>query len=126
MNYTVKDIKKVNLDLLLKLSKVFNFDKIETSYFEHILEFYDDKKLVAMINYCILPCMKGRYRLFIRNLYFLNKDNLDTIIKSLCKYCKTVNLAIKTTFDNDKFDDDCKKALYNNNFKGNEVLYYIY
>ena len=70
--------------------------------------------------------MKGRYRLFIRNLYFLNKDNLDDIIKSLCKYCKTVNLAIKTTFDNDKFDDDCKKALYNNNFKGNEVLYYIY
>lgn len=126
MNYTVKNIKKVNLDLLLKLSKVFNFDKIETSYFEHVLEFYEDKKLVAMINYCFIPSMKGRMRLFIRNLYFLNKNNLDNIIKSLCEYCKNENLSIKTTLDNNKFDDDCKKALYNNNFKGNEVLYYIY
>ncbi len=126
MNYTVKNIKKVNLDLLLKLSKVFNFDKIETSYFEHVLEFYEDKKLVAMINYCFIPSMKGRMRLFIRNLYFLNKNNLDNIIKSLCEYCKKNNLSIKTTLYNDKFDEDCKKALYNNNFKGDEVLYYIY
>jgi hypothetical protein len=126
MTYIVKDIKKINLDLLLKLSQVFNFNKIETNCYEHILEFYDDKKLIAMINYCILPCMKGRYRLFIRNLYFLNKENLDGIIKSLCNYCKTVNLAIKTTFDNEKFDNDCKKALYDNNFKGDKVLYYIY
>ena len=70
--------------------------------------------------------MKGRMRLFIRNLYFLNKDDLDNIFKSLINYCKKNNLSIKTTLYNDKYDEDCKKALYNNNFKGEEVLYYIY
>lgn len=126
MSYEVKDIKKINLDLLLNLSSIFRFDKINIEYFEHILEIYDDKKLIAMINYCFIPSMKGRMRLFMRNLYFLNKDNLDDIIKSLCNYCKKNNLSIKTTLYNDKFDEDCKKALYKNDFKGDEVLYYIY
>ena len=126
MSYDVKDIKKINLDLLLNLSSVFNFDKIDISYFEHILEIYDGKKIIAMINYCFIPSMKGRMRLFIRNLYFLNKDDLDNIFKSLINYCKKNNLSIKTTLYNDKYDEDCKKALYNNNFKGEEVLYYIY
>jgi hypothetical protein len=126
MSYNVKDIKKINLDLLLNLSNIFHFNKIDIEYFEHILEIYDNNKLIGMINYCFIPSMKGRMRLFIRNLYFLNKDNLDNIIKSLCNYCKKNNLSIKTTLYNDKFDEDCKKALYNNNFKGDEVLYYIY
>jgi hypothetical protein len=126
MSYYVKDIKKIHLDLLLKLSSTFHFDKIDVQHFEHILEIYDGKNIIAMINYCYIPSMKGRMRLFIRNLYYLNKDNLDNIIKSLCSYCKINNLSIKTTFYNNKFDEDCKKALYNNDFKGDEVLHYIY
>jgi hypothetical protein len=139
MSYTVKDKKKINFDSLLELSNIFNIYKIETSYFEHVLEFYDtkqpinantntninNKQIIAMINYCLIPSMKGHTRLFIRNLYFLDKNNLNDIIKSLCEYCKKNNLSIKTTLDNNKFDEDCKKALMDNDFKGNDVLYYI-
>lgn len=133
MSYTIINVEKINLDILMKISNIFNLDKIETNYYENILEVYDsehtdsnnNEKIVGVVNYCLIPSMKGQTRLFIRNLYFLDKNNFDNIIKSLCKYCTKNNLSIKTTFDNNKFDNECKKILYDNNFKGDDVLYYI-
>ena len=121
----IKNNNTISVELLVKLSNIFNFDNIDITYFENILEFYCNKKILAMINYCFIPSINGNTRLFIRNLYYKNKDDLDKIIKALCEYCKKNKLSIKTTLYNNKFDDDCIKILHNNNFKGNDVLYYI-
>jgi hypothetical protein len=122
----IKNNSKITVETLIKLSSIFNFDNIDITYFENILEFYCNKKILAMINYCFIPTIDGNMRLFIRNLYYIDKNDLDKIIKALCEYCKKNKLSIKTTLYNNKFDNDCIKILYDNNFKGgNDVLYYI-
>lgn len=110
----------------MKISNLFNLSTIDTNYYEKILELYDiDNNIVSVINYCLIPSLKGKTRLFIRNVYLLDRNNFDNIIKSLCEYCKNNNLSIKTTLDNDKYDEDFIKILHENNFKGKNVLYYI-
>ena len=49
--------------------------------------------------------MAGKYRVYIRNLYYINNTYIDDIIKSLCKYCRKKNLTIKTILDTGKFND---------------------
>ena len=118
MTYKIKEIKNANYKLLLKIAIIFNIEKIDISYYENFL--------LRLYNYCITPSMKGRDKLFIRNLFYCDFIYLDDIIKTLCNYCKNINLIIMTTFDNNIFTQDCKDALFNNNFKGNDVIYYLY
>lgn len=125
MSYKIKNNEKINFEEIMKLSTIFNFTKIETNNYESVLEFYKSKEIVGMINYCLIPSLKGKTRLFIRNVYLLDKNNFDNIIKSLCIYCKKNNLSIKTTLEEDKYNIEFKKILYENNFKGENVLYYI-
>ncbi len=130
MSLKVKQIEKPDIDLLLDLSRRFDFDNINISYYESIFEFYDKTtegyNLVGLINYCILPSMAGKYRVYIRNLYYINNTYINDIIKSLCKYCKKKKLTINTSLQNNKFNDKCKKAFYDNNFKGEDIIYYLY
>jgi hypothetical protein len=121
-----KNTKNINFDVLLKFSQYFNFNRIDINNFENILEIYDaNNVLCAIVNYCFLPSLMGGLYLYIRDLYYIDRNNLDGIIKSLCDYCKNNKFAIKTILDNDKFDDDIIKALYNNNFNGKNILYYL-
>jgi len=125
MSYKIKNKEKINFEEIIKLSTIFNFFKIESNNYESILELYDAEKIVGMINYCLIPSLKGKTRLFIRNIYLLDDDNFDNIIKSLCAYCKKKNLSIKTTLEQDKYNTKFIKILHENNFKGENVLYYI-
>jgi hypothetical protein len=126
MNLKVIKIENPDLDLIINLAKKFNFDNIKMSNYEAILEFIDNNNLVGFINYTIHPSMAGKHRVYIRNLYYINNTYIDTIIKSLCKYCKKKNLTIKTELNAGQFNDKCKEAFYKNNFKGNDIIYYIY
>lgn len=127
MSLTIKNIKNPNYKVLLKLAKYFNIECIDINYYENVLEFYnDDKKLIGFINYIILPSMYENDRLFIRNLYYKDNLDLDNIIKSLCNYCKSKKMFIKTTFFNDKFTEECKDILFKNNFIGNNIIFFKY
>lgn len=126
MYLKVKKIENPNIDLLLDLARKFNFDNIDMSYYESIFEFYNDNNKVGLINYCILPSMAGKHRVYIRNLYYIDNMYIDTIIKSLCKYCRKNKLTINTSLQNKKFNDRCIKAFYDNNFKGKDIIYYLY
>ena len=125
MNYTVKAIKNINYDLLLDLVNIFGIKKVDINYYKNILEFFDNGKIIGFINFCITPSMKGCDKLFIRELFYNDHVDLDKIIKSLCYYCKNNKYSIMTTIDDDKFTDECKKIFLSNNFKGNDVIYFI-
>jgi hypothetical protein len=109
----------------MNLANKFKFDNINLSLYENIFEFYDNSNLIGIINYCILPSMTGRHRVFIRNLFYSDDKYINNIIKLLCKYCKKKNLAINTTLKNNNFNNKCKEAFYDNNFNGDELIYYI-
>lgn len=126
MNLKVIKIENPDLDLIINLAKKFNFDNIKMSNYEAILEFIDNNNLVGFINYTIHPSMAGKHRVYIRNLYYINNTYIDDIIKSLCKYCKKNNLTIKAELNAGQFNDKCKEAFYKNDFKGNDIIYYIY
>ena len=127
MNLKVKNIENPDLDLIINLAKKLNFTNINMSNYKSILEFNDDNNnIVGLINYDIHPSMAGKYRVYIRNLYYINNTYIDEIIKSLCKYCRKKKLTIKTILDTGKFNDKCKEAFYKNDFKGNDIIYYIY
>jgi len=36
------------------------------------------------------------------------------------------SLTINTSLESNKFNNKCKKAFYDNNFTGNDLIYYIY
>jgi hypothetical protein len=126
MSLKIKKTEKPDIDTLLNLAKMFNFDNIKISYYENIFTFYDMNKIIGFINYCIIPSMAGKHRVYIRNLYYLDNKYIDNIIKTLCTYCRKNRLTINTTLQNNKFNDECKKAFYNNNFKGEDIIYYLY
>lgn len=125
MIYEIKNKEKITFEEILRLSTIFNITKIEPTNYESVLELYDNEKIIGMINYCLIPSLKGKTRLIIRNINLLDESNFDNIIKSLCVYCKKNNLSIKTTLEQDKYNNKFIKILYENNFKGENVLYYI-
>ena len=126
MSLKIKKTEKPDIDTLLNLAKMFNFDNIKISYYENIFTFYDMNKIIGFINYCIIPSMAGKDRVYIKKLCYLDNKYIDNIIKSLCTYCKKNNLTIKTVLDTNKFNDECKKAFYDNDFKGEDTIYYLY
>ena len=71
-----------------------NFDM---NMYKNILLISDNEKMIGLINYCIVPSMKGKDKLFIRNIYCITDDYLDDIIKSLCFYCEKNNHSIFTS-----------------------------
>ena len=128
MKLIIKKKENPDIDLLISLKKKFNFE-INMSNYKTILVVYDnkvDKNIISFINYRIIPSMAGRDRLYIKNLCYLENQNIDNIIKLICKYCETNNLAIKIDICPGKYNDECIKAFYDNNFKGTNTLYYIY
>jgi hypothetical protein len=126
MELKIKKIENPDIDILMGLANKFKFNDINLSFYESIFEFYDGNELIGIINYCILPSMTGKDRVFIRNLFYLDEKYIYDIIKSLCKYSKKKNLTINTSLENTNFNNKCKKAFYDNNFTGNDWIYYIY
>ena len=126
MELKIKKIENIDIDMLMELANKFKFNDINLSFYEHIFEFYDNGELIGIINYCILPSMTGKDRVFIRNLFYSNDKYIYDIIKSLCIYCKKKKLTINTSLENNNFNNKCKKAFYDNNFTGNGWIYYIY
>lgn len=126
MDFSVKSIHNANYKTLLKLAKIFNIEKIDIGYYDNILEIYENDKIVGLVNYCLTPSMKGKEKLFIRNLYYVDNKYLNDIVVSLCDYCKNKNLIIMTTTDNKekKFTEECITTFYNNNFKGKNIILY--
>ncbi len=90
------------------------------------MEFYNNNELIGLVNYCLTPSMKGKDKLFIRNLYYNDNKYLNDIIVSLCNYCKNNKLIILTTTDNREknFTEECINEFYNNNFKGKNIILY--
>jgi len=86
---------------------------------------YDNNKLVGLINYCITPSMKGKDKLFIRNIFYTDNIFLNHIIKSLCYYCQKKNYSIFTTQTEKELGIECIKVLYDNNFNGKNLIYHI-
>jgi hypothetical protein len=123
MNLVVKEVNNANYKKLLELAVIFNIASIDIPYYKNILEFYENDKLVGLVNYCINPSMGSKDHLFIRNLYYNDSNILNNIVVSLCNYCKSKNLIIITTNDGD-FTNECITAFYNNNFTGKNVIIY--
>jgi hypothetical protein len=74
MELKIKKIENPDIDILMELANKFKFNDINLSFYdinlsfyESIFEFYDGNKLIGIINYCILPSMTGKDRVFIRN-----------------------------------------------------------
>lgn len=126
MKLKIKKIENLDIDILMDLANKFKFNDINLSLYEHIFQFYDNDELIGIINYCILPSITGKHRVYIRNLFYLNDKYIHDIINSLCIYCKKKNLTINTSLENNNFNNKCKKAFYENNFTGNDWIYYIY
>jgi hypothetical protein len=123
MDLVVKEVNNTNYKKLLQLTAIFNIASIDIPYYKNILEFYENDKLVGLVNYCINPSMGSKDHLFIRNLYYNDSNILNNIVVSLCNYCKSKNLIIITTNDGD-FTNECITAFYNNNFTGKNVIIY--
>lgn len=123
MDLVVKEVNNANYKKLLQLVAIFNIASIDIPYYKNILEFYENDKLVGLVNYCINPSMGSKDHLFIRNLYYNDSNILNNIVVSLCNYCKSKNLIIITTNDGD-FTNECITAFYNNNFTGKNVIIY--
>ena len=126
MGMNVKELDDANYKKMLKLARMFNIEKIDLSYYKNILKFYDNEKLVGLVNYSITPSMKGKDKLFIRNLYYIDNIQINDIVLSLCNYCKNKNLIIMTTIDDNDFSKECITAFFNNNFKGKNIILYTY
>ena len=126
MDLVVKEVNNANYKKLLQLAAIFNIASIDIPYYKNILEFYENDKLVGLVNYCINPSMGSKDHLFIRNLYYNDSNILNNIVVSLCNYCKSKNLIIITTLDNKEknFTDECIIAFFNNNFTGKDVIIY--
>lgn len=123
MDLVVKEVNNANYKKLLQLAAIFNIASIDIPYYKNILEFYENDKLVGLVNYCMNPSMGSKDHLFIRNLYYNDSNILNNIVVSLCNYCKSKNLIIITTNDGD-FTNECITAFYNNNFTGKNVIIY--
>jgi len=110
----------------LELAKIFNIEKIDIGYYDNILKFYDNDKIVGLVNYCLTPSMGTKDYIFIRNLYYVNNEYLNSIVATLCNYSKRNNLIIMTSTDNKNFTKECIETFYNNNFKGDKIILYTY
>ena len=126
MDFSVKKIHNANYKTLLKLAKIFNIEKIDISYYDNILEIYDNDKIVGLINYCLTPSMGTKDYIFIRNLYYVNNEYLNNIVVTLCNYSKNNKFIIMTPNDNKNFTKECIDTFYNNNFKGDKIILYTY
>ena len=126
MNYSVKEIHNANYKILLNLAKIFNIEKIDINYYNNILVIYDNEQIIGLINYCLTPSMKGKDKLFIRNLYYIDNKYLNDIVVSLCEYCKNKNFIIMASIDDDDFTKECIETFYNNNFKGKNIILYTF
>jgi len=124
MYYKVKNIKKINLDILLNTASHFKITEINTKFHEKFLQMYYKKDLIGVVNYCIINTMSGQSILYIRNIYYNDINDFDNIIKSLCKYCHKKKLDIQSSNSIEKFTSEALTILYNNNFTGNEYLCY--
>jgi hypothetical protein len=124
----IKEINKPSYKKLIKYAKYFSIKKINMSFYNDLLKFYIDDKLIAIVNYCITPSMIGKDKLFIRNLYCNETIYLNEIVIELCNYCKTKDLIILASIDNnrDNFTKECIKSFYDNNFKGKDIIIYTY
>ena len=123
----IEETKNNNYKQILKLAGLFNIQqKLDITYYKNILEFYDNNNLIGFVNYCITPSMKGKDRLFIRNLYYVELKYLNDMVVTLCDYCKNKNLIIMTSIDDEEFTKECIDTFYNNNFKGNNIIMYTY
>lgn len=60
----IKKIENPDIDILMELANKFKFNDINLSFYESIFEFYDNCELIGIINYCILPSMTGKDRVY--------------------------------------------------------------
>ena len=80
MTTKIKNIIHPNYNFLLECSKTLNIKKFDLKYYNKILLFYKNEKIIGLVNYCISPTMKWKFKLFIRNIFNANTKNLDEII----------------------------------------------
>jgi hypothetical protein len=124
MYYKVKNIEKINFDILLNTATHFKITDINTKFHENFLQMYYKKDLIGVVNYCIINTMSGQSILYIRNIYYNDINDFDNIIKSLCKYCRKKNFYIQGSNSNNKYTSDALTILHNNNFTGDDYLFY--
>lgn len=124
MKIKIKEIAKPSFDELINMSRVLNFDEIVLEKYNDILVVYQDKLLIGMINYCITPSMKNKDKLVIKNLYYLNVEYIDKIIKYLLHYCGKKNYSILVVQNQKELTVNYMEILQNNNFIGDKIIYH--
>lgn len=126
-SYKIKEISNPSYELLLKHADKLNIKSIDMELYKNILLIYLDKNIIGMINYCIVPSMKKKDKLYIRNIHLESNSDADKIIKLLCEYCESKSYSIFKILDKNEEDNinNYLKILYENNFVGEKIIYHI-
>jgi len=121
MSITTNNIQNPDCLLLMEMAEIFNIGELQLKYYESIFEIKIKKQLVGVINYKFVPSVRKNV-IYIRNIYYTKAEHLDIIIKELCKYFK--DHIIKTNVQTNPINEECISVMHNNNFKGDEYIFY--
>ena len=126
MKLKIKNIKNDSAEYVLKLMQTFNIkDTLNTKHVTNIMEFYDDNKLIGIINYLYYVVLDYK-KLYIRNIYYINEKYLDTMIKQFIIKSKKIYGSIFTNRNHGNFDKKVIETLLNNKFFGDDYIFLEY
>lgn len=125
MSYKIKELNNPSYEFLLQNALIFEIKELDIQMYKNILLIHEDKQLVGLINYCITPSMKGKDKLFIRNIFYTDNKLLNNIIQALCFYCEKKKYSIYTTLTENELKKECIDAFYSNNFLGQNLIYHL-
>ena len=120
----LKEFINPDLDLILSLANIFGIKQIDTEFYKYILVIYTDNEISGMINLCLMYSMRGKNKLYIRDIFYKNNKYIDIIVKSLCKYCNDKNYSIIRLSSAKSNENEYMQFLLNNNFTINDNFIY--
>lgn len=121
MSITTNNIKNPDCLLLMEIAEILSIGELQLKYYESIFEIKINERLIGVINYKFVPSMRKNV-IYIRNIYYTGAEYLDIMIKELCKYFK--DHIIKTNIKTNPISEECILVMHNNNFKGDEYIFY--
>ena len=126
MTIKSKVILNDSVEYVLKIIKEFDIkEPINPKHMTEIMEFYDDKKLIGIVNYLSYPVLDYE-KIFIRSIYYKDSKYIDKMIKLFIKKMKVKYNAIYTNIIQPKYNKNIIDTLLKNDFYGDEYFFLRY